>query len=230
MQNQKAAHTDRSGSQEQEINPVLPSQGLYVLTQNIPDLVEKTEEILASGIAVLQYRDKNLDKNKRLREAETLAELARKYDTLFLVNDDPYLAQAVEADGVHLGRYDASHSLSKQILGEKSIIGVSSYNDLSRALLCNTLGVDYLAFGSIFPSKTKPYAQECSLDLLSSARELVNLPLVAIGGITPENAPSVLSRGVGLLAVSSAIYQAENPANVVASFNEQLQKRQKQND
>jgi thiamine-phosphate pyrophosphorylase len=123
-----------------------------------------------------------------------------------LVNDDVELAAAVEADGVHLGRDDPAIERARARLGKSALIGVSCYNQLARALDAETRGADYVAFGSFFPSPTKPGAVRASLDLLQEARARLRVPIVAIGGITPENGASLIAAGADLLAVIDGVF------------------------
>lgn len=185
--------------------------GLYAITPQIPDLgtlCRLVEQALEGGAAAVQYRDKSHDATRRREQAAALAALCRSHGALFIVNDDVDLAAAVDADGVHLGRDDAAIVTARRVLGSQRIIGVSCYDSLELALQARAGGADYLAFGSFFASPTKPAAVRAPLSLLRVARREVGLPLVAIGGITAQNAPAVIAAGADAVAVISALFDA----------------------
>ncbi len=189
--------------------------GLYALTdsqlQRPQDLPARVEAVLSGGARLLQYRDKS-DRPQRRQEALRLAALCRAYGAVFIVNDDVDLALAVAADGVHLGCHDLSLSAARARLGAAAIIGISCYDDLARARAAMAAGADYVAFGSVFPSSTKPRAVHAPLELLAAAREALNLPIVAIGGITPDNARQVIATGVDAVAAIRGVFDAPDPA------------------
>jgi thiamine-phosphate pyrophosphorylase len=177
-------------------------RGLYAITPEGPGLVEKTRQALEGGIALLQYRNKAA----RLSEAKELAALARRYHVPLIVNDDVVLALEIGADGVHLGRNDGDLAKARKDMKGK-ILGVSCYDDLEAATAAVRAGADYVAFGSVFRSPTKPHAVRASLALFKEKNSL-KVPLVAIGGITLENASDVISAGADLLAVISDLFDA----------------------
>ena len=184
--------------------------GLYAITDGPrADLIARAEHALQGGAAVLQYRDKTDDAVRRIGEATALRAVCERHGVNLIINDDVELARVTSAHGVHLGRTDADPCLARAILGERAIIGVSCYNDLSRARKLATLDVDYLAFGSFFDSPTKPAAQRAPLDILESAHAL-GLPVVAIGGITPCNGAALIAAGADFLAVISGVFAATN--------------------
>lgn len=190
--------------------------GLYALTdpglQRPQDLPARVKAVLSGGARVLQYRDKS-GSSQRWQEAQRLAALCRTHGAVFIVNDDIELAAAVAADGVHLGRDDLSLDAARARLGDRAIIGISCYNELARARTAAAGGADYVAFGSVFPSATKPGAVHVSPQLLRAAREAVDLPIVAIGGITAENARQVIAAGVDAVAVMRGVFGAPDPAS-----------------
>jgi thiamine-phosphate pyrophosphorylase len=189
----------------------LSVSGLYVITDGgIP--TAELRAVARAGARVLQYRDKSADAIGRRRRATALASLCRDNDLLFIVNDDPMLAVEVGADGVHLGRDDGSIDWARRLLGPDAVIGVSCYASLERAERMCAAGADYLAFGSVFPSPTKPAAPRASLDLLRAARKRFTLPLVAIGGIDAGNAATVVATGVDAVAVIAGVFHAPDPA------------------
>lgn len=188
--------------------------GLYAITNEASDACELSDRVaraLRGGARAIQYRDKSSDAARRLREAEALRALCRAYNVPLIVNDDVELARAVGADGVHLGKDDASIAEARAILGAEAIIGVSCYNSLERALQAGSAGADYVAFGSFFPSSTKPAAVRASLELLRTARTQIRLPIVAIGGITPENGAQLVAAGADMLAVIQGVFGAPDP-------------------
>src|SRR5690606_38416715 len=129
---------------------------------------------------------------------------------LFIVNDDPMLAKASHADGVHLGRGDRTVAEARALLGDGAIIGFSCYDSLDRARAGATAGADYLAFGSFFPSPTKPDAPHATIELLQYAKLELGVPLCAIGGITPANAPPLVAAGADLVAAVSGVFAADD--------------------
>lgn len=183
-------------------------QGLYVITDGSVGnaLLTKVELALRGGSAIVQYRDKSVDATRREQEARALQTLCRQHNALFIVNDDVALAKTVQADGVHIGKDDAALAATRDYLGSSVIIGVSCYNRLELALQAAQQGADYIAFGSFFPSPTKPHAPRATLELLREARSQLDIPICAIGGITLENAPSLLASGADMLAVITDVF------------------------
>ncbi|MBU1396697.1 MAG: thiamine phosphate synthase [Gammaproteobacteria bacterium] len=185
--------------------------GVYALTPETADtghLLRQVEAALAGGVAAVQYRDKSGDVARRHEQASELVALCRRFDVPLIVNDDLRLADLCDADGVHLGRDDSSLREARIILGQDKIVGASCYQSLELALAAQAAGADYVAFGSFFASPTKPAAGRAGLDLLRDAAPLIHLPLVAIGGITLENAGLLLDAGADSLAVLSALFDA----------------------
>jgi thiamine-phosphate pyrophosphorylase len=187
-----------------------PITGLYAIadTQYLNDatLATAVADAIKGGARIIQYRDKSHDRPTRLAQAEKLAALCRSHGTLFIVNDDVDLAKQVLADGVHLGRKDDALTQARALLGPQAIIGVSCYNELARALQAESEGADYVAFGRFFPSRTKPQAVPASLELLCEAKQKLRIPVVAIGGITPENGASLIAAGADALAVIEGVF------------------------
>ncbi|WP_324779560.1 thiamine phosphate synthase [Thiobacillus sedimenti] len=185
--------------------------GVYAITPETADtenLLAQVEAALAGGVAAVQYRDKSADVARRHEQASELAALCRRYGAPLIVNDDLRLADLTGADGVHLGRDDGSLREARIILGPGKFIGASCYQSLDLALAAQAAGADYVAFGSFFASPTKPAAPRASLDLLRAAGPALRVPIVAIGGITLANAPSLLDAGADCLAVLSALFDA----------------------
>lgn len=184
-------------------------KGLYAITPegvHGAALAALARAALDGGAAVVQYRSKAADAAQRLSDARALAALCRASGAAFIVNDDPALAQACGADGVHLGRDDGGVRAARALLGRR-LVGVSCYDSLARARAAVAEGADYVAFGSVFASATKPAAVRAPLALFGEARAL-GVPLVAIGGITPGNAPQVIRAGADCVAVISDLFSA----------------------
>lgn len=187
-------------------------KGLYAITPectDTADLLRRTRLVLSGGARVLQYRNKSADAVLRLTQAEALRELTRKFAVTFIVNDEAYMAARVDADGVHLGAADGELKVARTLLGKHKIIGISCYNHLQLARDAVAAGADYVAFGAFFPSSVKPNAAMADVELLRQAREL-DVPLVAIGGITLQNAAVLVNAGADSLAVISALYNAQD--------------------
>jgi thiamine-phosphate pyrophosphorylase len=179
-------------------------RGLYAITPETLDaerLMKKVREALEGGIALLQYRRKA---RSSLTEAETLMQLAHSFGVPFIVNDDVELGRQLGADGVHLGRDDPDVASAKKRFPQ-GLVGASAYNDLDRARKAVRAGADYVAFGSVFASPTKPAAVRAPLSLF---RNDLGAPLCAIGGITLQNAPQAIEAGASLLAVISDLFDA----------------------
>lgn len=191
-------------------------RGLYAIadsaTIGAPGLADAVEAALAGGAVMVQYRDKGDDPDRRRREAAIVVRHCRARGALAIVNDDPGLALAVDAHGVHLGRDDADPVAVRDRLGAGAVIGVSCYDDIERARRAAAAGADYVAFGSIYPSPTKPDAVHAPLELLGAARAELGLPVCAIGGISAERAPEVIAAGADLLAVIGDLFAHDDIA------------------
>lgn len=179
-------------------------RGLYAITPEGPGLLAKVRDALQGGIALLQYRNKR----GTLEEAKAIARLAREHGVPLIVNDDVELALAIDADGVHLGRDDGDLAVARRRLKGK-ILGVSCYDRLELARAAVAAGADYVAFGSVFASPTKPQAVRAPLSLFKND---LGVPLCAIGGITLANAPQAIAAGADLLAVISDLFDAPDIA------------------
>jgi thiamine-phosphate pyrophosphorylase len=192
-------------------------RGLYAITPDTADtelLARKVEQALKAGVAMLQYRNKMISKDKRLLQAKELAPIARGYGVPFIINDDVEIALVVGANGAHLGKDDADFALARDKLAGK-ILGASCYDDLAKAKAAVRVGADYVAFGSVFPSATKPAAVRAPLSLFKSD---LGVPLCAIGGVTLENAPALIAAGASLLAVISDLFDAPDIGERAAAY------------
>jgi len=185
-------------------------QGLYAIadTSLIPEerLVEKVGLALYGGARLVQYRDKSNDPGQREWQAVDLLHLCNSFRVPLLINDDVELAARIGAAGVHLGQDDMPIAQARALLGPSVIIGASCYDDLSLALQAERDGASYVAFGRFFPSHTKPIAIQANPELLTEAKRYLHVPLAAIGGITPDNAPLLVTSGANLLAVVHGLF------------------------
>lgn len=196
-------------------------ENLYAITPDETDtmaLLGKVRLALQGGVQILQYRNKSADVALKLEQAQALRRLTREFDTTFIVNDDARLALQVEADGVHLGGEDGEISAAKATLGEAGIIGVSCYNRTSLAMEAVRQGANYVAFGAFFPSTVKPGAMQAKPTLLQAARRELNVPVVAIGGITHQNGAALVEAGADALAVISALWNAPDIEQAARQF------------
>lgn len=203
-----------------------PSSGLYAITQtehkSCDTIVLEVEAALRGGAVVVQYRDKHpLDADHL---ASRLLKLCQHYKVPLLINDDVELALRVGADGVHIGRDDGGIKRARQRLGEQAIIGVSCYDSVEHAQQAQVQGATYVAFGRFFPSSSKPLALPANIQTLRMAKQVLTIPIVAIGGIVPENGSLLLEAGADLLAVIGGLFddQPEQSARAYLSLFERL--------
>ena len=199
----------------------LPKRGLYAIT---PELTAAKEHVklvrnaLEGGVCMVQFRDKSSDSRTKETNARALKQLCSEFTVPLIINDDVELALRVEADGVHIGRDDGTLAEARHRLGSERIIGVSCYNDPNLAMSAVAQGADYVAYGSFFPSPTKPQAVRATRDLVTQTRADIPVPLAAIGGITPDNAAALITAGVDLLAIISAIFNTPDPKSASRRF------------
>jgi thiamine-phosphate pyrophosphorylase len=195
--------------------------GLYAITPDESSteiLVSKVAQALGGGASVVQYRNKTAGPELRREQGRALAALCRAAGAAFIVNDDLTLALELDADGVHLGGDDGDLAEARRRLGQDRLLGASCYGRIELAEAAAQAGVDYLAFGSVFSSVTKPAAVRAPLSLFAEARRRFSLPLVAIGGITLQNAPQAFAAGADAVAVISAVFDAGDIAASAAGF------------
>ena len=195
--------------------------GLYAITPDEPDteaLVRKVALVIRGGATVVQYRNKIAGADLRREQGRALASLCSGAGACFIINDDVDLALEVNADGAHLGGEDGDLLAARQQLGRGRLLGASCYDRLQLAQAAVHAGVDYLAFGSVFASITKPAAVRAPLAIFAEARRKFSLPLVAIGGITLQNAPQAFAAGADAVAVISALFDAGDIAGCAAAF------------
>jgi thiamine-phosphate diphosphorylase len=199
--------------------------GLYVIIDPQQtrgrDPVEVARQVLRGGARILQWRDKTRDKGEQLPQARAVRELCREYDALFIVNDHADLALVCVADGAHLGQKDLPVEAVRPWTPAGFLIGVST-NNAEEARRAERDGASYVAIGSIFPTGTKKTTRPASLERLREAKQAVNIPVVAIGGINEENVAQVLEMGADAVAVISAVCGAgdveEATRRLVAKF------------
>jgi len=186
-----------------------PTKGLYAITQtegkNSERIIQDVSSALKGGACVIQYRDKT--SNDKVYIAKQLLLICKRYNVPLLINDDAVLAKEVGAHGVHIGKHDGNISTARKILGPKAIIGLSCYDDINIAQQAQADGVDYIAFGRFFPSSSKPLALPAHIETLRLAKTQIKLPVVAIGGILPENGGDLLNAGADLLAVIGGVFE-----------------------
>lgn len=186
-------------------------RGLYAITDPTliggERLLPACEQALRGGARLLQYRDKDSDAMTRFRNAQALRELCHQYGALFIVNDEPILANAVKADGVHIGQSDGGVRAARELLGADAIIGVSCHGDARLAQQMANEGASYVAFGRFFPSHTKPQAPGADIAVLTTA---LPVPKVAIGGITPDNAGQLIDAGADAIAVIHGLFASDD--------------------
>jgi thiamine-phosphate pyrophosphorylase len=197
-------------------------QGLYVITDQAGleagDFLQRVQAALAGGARLLQYRSKNGDDATKRRQARALVQLCSNYQVPVIINDQVQLARETGAAGVHLGRDDTDIANARALLGSSAIIGVSCYNEFARATAAAAAGADYVAFGSFYPSATKPNAVRAHLDLLRLAKRKLSIPIAAIGGITPENGADLIAAGADMLAVIDAVLGQPEPMRAAQRF------------
>lgn len=191
-------------------------RGLYAITDSEllkGRLLPYVEAALKGGATLLQYRDKSSDEARRLREAEALRELCNRYGAALIINDDAELAARLGV-GLHLGQGDGSLSVARALLGRKAIIGGTCHAQLELAEAAAKEGASYVAFGRFFNSTTKPGAPAADAELLTAAKARINLPIVAIGGVTLDNAPELIAHGASMVAVVHGLFGADSAAEV----------------
>lgn len=195
--------------------------GLYAITPDLADtddLLRRVRAALTGGARVLQYRNKTASAALRREQAQALQQLCHEFQVPLIINDHLDLALAVDAAGLHLGGDDGDIAAARTRLGPGKLLGASCYDRIELAQQAVAAGADHVAFGSFFPSTIKPDAVRPPLDLISRAKKQFRLPVVAIGGITPHNAPRLITAGVDAVAVISAVFTAPDVAAAAREF------------
>jgi len=188
-------------------------KGLYAITPDMADLntlIQKTQLAIEGGAFMVQYRSKILNRDVKMQQCAAILRLCREYEIPCIVNDDVDMCRILEADGVHLGEKDDNIAEVRRILGEDTIIGSSCYDQLERAKRAQKEGASYVAFGAMFDTSTKPNAPRATLGLLREAKPQLKIPVVAIGGITVNNAHDVIEAGVDAIAVINSLYESNS--------------------
>jgi thiamine-phosphate pyrophosphorylase len=174
----------------------------------------------AGDVASLQLRLKDVSDGDILRAAEVLMPIAQSRDVAFIVNDRPDIAHMIRADGVHVGQDDVPYAEAREIVGKNAIVGVTCHNSRALAFAAGEAGADYVAFGAFFPTETKEAKTHADLELLEWWAQAMTIPVVAIGGITVDNAKPLIDAGADFIAVSSGVWNyAQGPAAAVKAFN-----------
>ena len=192
-------------------------RGVYLITDQHENLLERVRTALRGGVNVVQYRAKDKPYPACLTEGAALKQLCSASEALFIVNDDLKLAHELDADGVHLGQEDGNVAAARQLLGPDKFIGISTHN-LAEALQAEADGADYLGFGAMYPTGSKAVTQMPGIAGLAAIRDKVRLPIVAIGGISPANACRVIDAGANAVAVISSVLSAPRPDRAVAEL------------
>lgn len=196
-------------------------RGLYAVTPDEADTARLTglvARVLEGRPVLLQYRNKLAGPALRREQALAVQALCRAAGVPLLINDDLALALEIGADGAHLGRDDGDPAAARRALGAGRVLGLSCYSEWARAVRGAEAGADYVAFGAMFASRTKPEAEPAAVELLGRARRALGLPVAAIGGITLENAPGLVAAGADLVAVVSDVFGAADPGARAAAY------------
>lgn len=213
-------------------NPIFPP-GIYGITPDCQDtdiLINYIKQAYLGGMKILQYRNKIFDINFQKHQAKILQVLCKKLNIKFIINDNFILAKEINADGVHIGKYDATLEDLKEISKHNLIVGVSCYNDINKGLEMSKLpGINYLSFGAIFKSQVKPNAVNMKLEDLLKIKRLslevsnkFHVPrksIVAIGGITTLNAHLVVNYGADNIAVINGLFNSDDIYQSACQFN-----------
>lgn len=197
-------------------------RGLYLITPDEPDtarLLARVSPLLGAGVALLQYRNKAASAVLKLEQATALQALCAQAGVPLVINDDIMLARHVGAAGAHLGEDDGDIAAARAALGAEAIIGASCYDEIERAERAVAAGASYVAFGAFFPTTTKATARRATPQLLRDAKSL-GVPLAAIGGITPDNARSLVEAGADLIAVIGSVFDAADPLAAIHAYRE----------
>lgn len=200
---------------------------LYAVTDrtwlNDETLYEQVEKAINGGATIVQLREKNLDEENFLNEALEIQKLCRKYNILFVVNDNVEIARKINADGVHVGQSDMEAVNVRAMLGNDKILGVS-VQTVEQALLAEKQGADYLGVGAVFPTGSKADADDVSYETLKAICEAVSIPVVAIGGISASNVSALKDSGISGIAVISAIFAARDIESAAKRLKELAEK------
>lgn len=206
-------------------------RGLYLVTPNWDDtanMVDITRAALDAGASVVQYRHKDASPELRREQGAALLALCRRYSRPFIVNDHLDLCLTLGADGLHVGGTDLSVAAARAELGPGKIVGASCYGDLDLAHAAWRAGASYVAFGGFYPSPVKKYTFTTAPSIVSRAKERIGVPVVVIGGMTPENAAPLVDLGADMVAAITSVYSAENPGAATRRFDALFARQQQQ--
>lgn len=192
-------------------------KGLYLVTDQSDNLVERVAAALTGGVGIVQYRNKEQDDDRRWELGWELRHLCATAGVTFIVNDDVEMARELDADGVHLGQDDGEVAAARAALGPKKIIGVSTHS-LDEAIRAEADGADYIGFGAMYPTRSKEIVHLAGPASLAAIRDKINIPVVAIGGITRDNVATVIDAGADAVAVISAVLSAPDPGLAAAEL------------
>lgn len=174
-----------------------------------PELLEsKVDAAFSGGMRCIQYRDKKGSTAQKRRNIAILSRLCRAYSAQLIINDDIELVKTIDDAGIHLGQSDTPLSDARKLLGSARVIGVTCHDSLALAQHAEKSGASYVAFGRLFPSKTKPDAPSASIHMIPKATSMIRVPIVGIGGITTENISTVWQSGISSVAVCEALFNA----------------------
>jgi thiamine-phosphate pyrophosphorylase len=196
-------------------------KGLYLVTPDWDDtsrLVEATEAALQGGVALLQYRHKTATPALRLEQATALQALCRRFGCPFIINDHIELCLELGADGVHVGGTDTPVAAVRAQIGSQRILGASCYGDLELAKAAHAGGASYVAYGGFYPSRVKKYPVTTPISILGESRAAIPLPIVVIGGMTPDNCVPLIAAGADLVAAISSVYMVNDPQMAATTF------------
>lgn len=196
-----------------------PLRGLYIVTPDWDDtekLVSATTQAIAGGAALVQYRHKTADAALRAEQAGALLQICRRSNTPFIINDDVDLCLALDADGIHVGGADTPVAQARAQVGPDRIVGASCYATLQLARDAHTAGASYVAFGGFYPSRVKQYGFRTTPAIVAESKKDIPLPVVVIGGMTPENCLPLIRQGADMVAAISSIYMTEETAQAAA--------------
>jgi len=198
---------------------------LYVITDSRAaegrDLVRMVKAAIDGGAEVVQLRDKNLPAKELIKVGLELQDLCRRKDVIFIINDRPDVALAVNSDGVHLGQDDLPIAVARRIMAPEKIIGVSTHT-IKQALEAEEQGADYIGVGPVFATPTKSEYKPVGLELVSQVKEKLSIPFVAIGGIDEKNIDEVIAAGAECAAVVRAVMAARDPAEAAKKLKKKL--------
>ena len=195
--------------------------GLYAITPDLADsadLRRRVQAALRGGAQLIQYRNKTASSALRAEQARMLQILCAESGVPLIINDHAALAAEVGAAGLHLGGDDGDIAAARAQLGPDKLLGSSCYDRIEPAQAAIAAGADHIAFGSFFPSTVKPGAVRPPVDLLTRAKARYGVPVVAIGGITLDNAPQLIAAGADAIAVISAVFSAPDVEKAARAF------------